>query len=70
MDDDSHSEIEVELYEEIVNLNYSTPIASRASSPFCYQEDQLNSAQLHVPMVFSSESEVVSASAGLVASVT
>ena len=26
MDDDSHSEIEVEPYEEIVNLNYSTPM--------------------------------------------
>ena len=70
MDDDSHSEIEVKPYEEIVNLNYSTPIASSASSPFCYEEDQLNNAQLHVPIVFSSESEVVSASTGLVASVT
>jgi len=67
MDDDSHSEIEVEPYEEIVNLNYSTPMES---SPFCYEEDQLNSAQLHVSIVFSSESEVVSASTGLVASVT
>jgi len=70
MDDDSHSEIEVGPYEEIVNLNYSTPMASRASSPYCYEEDQLNSAQLHVPIVFSSKSEVVSASTGLVASVT
>jgi len=68
MDDDSHSEIEVEPYEEIVNLNYSTPMANRASSPFCYEKDQLNNAQLHVPIVFSSESEVVSASTGLVAS--
>ena len=53
-----------------VNLNHSTPIANRASSPFCYEEDQLNSAQLHVPIVFSSKSEAVSASTGLVASVT
>ena len=45
-------------------------MASRAPSLFCYDEDQLNSAQLHVPIVFSTESEVVSASTGLVASVT
>jgi len=28
------SEVEVDLYEEIINFNYSTPMASTASSPF------------------------------------
>ena len=70
MDDDSHSEIEVVPYEEIVNLNYSTQMTSRASRPFCYEEDRLDNAQLHGPIVFSSESEIVSASTGLVAFVT
>jgi len=70
MDDNSNSEVEVEPYDKIVNLNYRTPITSSASSPFCYEEDQLNNAQLHGPIVNSSESEVVSASTGLVASVT
>ena len=33
MTDSSSSEIELELYEEVINMNYSTPMASRASSP-------------------------------------
>jgi len=53
-----------------VNLNYSTPVTSRALNPFGYEEDQLNNAQLHGPIVYCSESEVVSASTGLVAFVT
>jgi len=44
-------------------------MASRAPSPFRYEKDQSN-AHIHGPIVHSSESEVVSAATGPVASVT
>ena len=34
MEDSGQTEVEVELYEEIVDLNFSTPMSSRAPSPF------------------------------------
>jgi len=61
MTDSSSSEIELELYEEIVKMNYSTPMASRASSPLSHDKK---------PIVKCSENVVVSTSTGLVASVT
>jgi len=42
MTDSSSSEIELELYEEVINMNYSTPMASRASSPLSH--DHKNSS--------------------------
>jgi len=75
MADSSSSEVEVDPYEDIVgpNLNYSTPMASRASSPL--PRDKNESDMTHFngpngPIVKCSESEVVSTSTGLVASVT
>jgi len=72
MTDQSESEVEVDPYEEIVilNLNYSTPMASRASSPLPRERNESNMTQFNGPIVSSSESEVVGTSTGLVASVT
>jgi len=64
------TEVEVELYEEIVgDLDYSTPITSRSASPNRYEEDRSTVATFQGPITHSSESTVTSASAGLVASV-
>ena len=64
------TQVEVELYEEIVgDLYYSTPITSRSASPNRYEEDRSTVATFHGPITHSSESTVTSASAGLVASV-
>ena len=70
MEDSGQTEVEVELYEEIVDLNYSTPM-SRAPSHFCYQEDISTDTTFQEPIISSIEREVglVSASTGLVASV-
>jgi len=38
MEDSSQTEVEVDLYEEIVNLNYSTPTTSRALSLFAIRK--------------------------------
>jgi len=70
MEQSSQLEVEIDPYEEIVNLNYSTPMASRASSPFSQEKDESSTTNFNRPRVSPSESEVVSASTGLVASVT
>ena len=72
MTDQSGSEVEVDPYEEIVglNLNYSTPVASRASSPLSHDKNESSITHFNGPIVSSRESEVVSTSTGLVASVT
>ena len=69
MEDSGPTEVEVELYEEIVDLNFSTPMSSRALSPFCYQEDMSTVTTFQGPILSSSEREEVSVSTGLVASV-
>ena len=48
-----------------MNLNYSTPLTSRAPSPFRYQEDESTVATLQEPIIRSSESEVLSVSTKL-----
>ena len=70
MTDSSQSEDEVDLYEEIVNMNYSTSMASRASSSFSHEKDESSTTHFNGPIVKSSESEVVSTSTGPIASVT
>ena len=72
MSENSESEVEVDPYEEIVgpNLNYSTPMASRASSPLPSDKNESDMTHFNGPIVKCSESEVVSTSTGLVASVT
>jgi len=70
MTDSSSSEIELELYEEVINMNYSTPMASRASSPLSHDKNESSMTHFNGPIVSSSESKVVSTSTGLVASVT
>jgi len=72
MSENSESEVEVDRYEEIVglSLNYSTPMASRASSPLPRDKNEFSKTHFNGPIVKCSESEVVSSSTGLVASVT
>jgi len=72
MSENSESEVEVDPYEEIVgpNLNYSTPVASRTSSPLSRNKNEISKTHFIGTIVKCSESEVVSASTGLVASVT
>jgi len=72
MADSSSSEVKVDPYEEIVgpNLNYSTPMASRASSPLPRDKNESDMTHFNGLIVKCSESEVVSTSTGLVASVT
>jgi len=72
MSKNSESEVEVDPYEEIVgpNLNYSTPMASRASSPLSHDKNESRMTHFNGPIVKSSESGAVSTSTGLVASVT
>jgi len=70
MEENSQLELEVELYEEIVNLNYSIPMASTAPSPFRYEENLSNITHFNGPIMYYSESKVVSTSTGPVASVT
>jgi len=42
MTDSSQSEVELdlELYEEIIDMNYSMPVASRTSSPLPHDENE------------------------------
>jgi len=68
MSENSESEVEVDPYGP--NLNYSTPMASRASSPLSRDKNEISKAHFNGPIVKCSESEVVSTSTGLVASVT
>ena len=72
MSENSESEVEVDPYEETVgpNLNYSTPMASRASSPLPRDKNESDMTHFNGPIVQCSESGLVSASTGLVASVT
>ena len=42
MTDTSSSEIELELYEEVINMNNSTPMASRALSPLSHDKNESN----------------------------
>ena len=72
MADSSSSEVEIDPYEEIVglNLNYSTPMASRTSSPLPRDKNKSDMTHFNGPIVKCSESEAVSTSTGLVASVT
>ena len=72
MTDSSSSEVEVDPYEEILgpNLNYSTPMASRASSPLPRDKNESDMTHFNGPIVKCSKSEEVSTSTGLVASVT
>jgi len=72
MSKSSESEVEADPYEEIVglSLNYSTPMASRTSSPFPRDKNEFSATHFNGPTASSSESEVVSTSTRLVASVT
>jgi len=72
MTDQSESEVEIDPYEEIIglNLNYSTPMASRATSPLPRDKNESSMTHFNGPVVRSRESEVVSTSTELVASVT
>jgi len=70
MTDTCQSEVELDLYEEVINMNYSSPMASRASSPLSHDKNESSMTHFNGPIVNSSESEVVSISIGLVASVT
>ena len=70
MTDSSSSKIELELYDEVINMNYSTPMASRASSPLSHDNNESSMTHFNGPIVSSSESEVACTSIGLVASVT
>ena len=72
MTDSSSSEVEVDPYEEIVgpNLNYSTPMASRASSPLPRDKNESDMTHFNGPIVKCSESEVVSTSTGKNSSAT
>ena len=71
MSESNESEVEVDPYEQIVglNLNYSTPMTSRASSPLPRDKNEFSKTHFNGPIVKCSESEVVSPSTGLVASV-
>ena len=40
MTDSSQSEVELELYEEIIDTNYSTPMASRTSNHLLHDENE------------------------------
>jgi len=51
-------------------LNYSTPMASRTSSPLPRDKNKSDMTHFNGPIVKCSESEAVSTSTGLVASVT
>jgi len=67
------TEIEVDLYEEIVgNLNYTTtPVTDRSSRPISYSEDRTRATTFKGPITHTSESTVItSASAAIVTSVT
>ena len=63
-ENNSSSEVEVDPYDETVdlNLNYSTPMASTASSPLFHNKNQSSMTHFNGPIVSSSESEVVSTS--------
>ena len=61
MADSSSSEIELGLYEEIINMNYSTPMAS-VSSPLSHDKNESSMSHFNGPIVSSSESAVVGTS--------
>ena len=49
MTDSSSSEVELELYEEVINMNYSTPMASRASSPLSHDKNESSMTHFNGP---------------------
>ena len=49
MTDSSSSEIELELYEEVINMKYSTPMASRASSPLSHDKNESSMTHFNGP---------------------
>ena len=57
MTDRSQSEVELELYEEIIDMNYSTPLASRTSSPLPRDENESYMTHFNGPIVNSSEAK-------------
>ena len=66
------TEVELELYEEIVgNLNYTTPVTDKPSRPISYSEDRTTANTFKGPIITNtSESTVTSASVAIVDSVT
>ena len=62
----SQWKVELQLYEEIIDMNYSTPMASRTSSPLLHDENE----SYNGPVVNSSESDVLSTSTEPVVFVT
>ena len=75
MEDKSSSvetDVELELYEEIVgNLNYTTPATERSSRPFSYSEARTTATTFKEPIIANtSESTIISASAAIVDPVT
>jgi len=66
------TEVELELYEEIVgNPNYTTPVVSRPSRPISYSEDRTTATTFKERIVTNtSESTVTSVSAAIVDPVT
>ena len=62
MTDSSQSEVELKLYEEIIDMNYSMPMTSRTSSPLPHDENESYMTHFNGPIVNYSESEAVSTS--------
>ena len=65
------TEVELELYEEIVgNLNYTTPVTDKPSRPISYSEDRTTTTTFKEPIITNtSESTMTSASTAIVDSV-
>jgi len=65
------TEVELELYEEIVgNLNYTTPVTDKPSRPISYSEDRTTATTFKEPIITNtSESTMTSASTAIVDSV-
>ena len=75
MEDNSssvESDVELELYEEIVsNLDYTTPVTERSSRSISYSEDRTAATTFKEPIIRNTrESTVISASAAIVDPVT
>ena len=68
------TDVELELYEEIVglgNLNYTTPVASKPSRSISYSEDRTTATTFKEPIITNtSESTATSASAAIVDPIT
>ena len=56
---ETETEVELEHYEEIVgDLNCTTPVVNRPTSPLSYSEDRTTAATCKGPITHSSESTV------------